>query len=286
MSAEDIPSGASCITSYPVSRHLDLLATSGEVGLFLAVPVGFASDPRLMLENLREAEEWKAKSGNLSMRAYALLAMDPAFHGENLFDQPGIAGARFSVEGGSPQELRGLGFPEGQWGECFEFFARTGRQLHIRATRPETLCFLLENLRPDLIVAFDHLGLAAGEADPADPEFRAVLDMAADRGNVFFKGPGFRTSLDPMKVAPVVETILRSCGPESVWLGATDAPFLWSDAASGQPLQDLIPSAVWALDYTAELSRQVCDALAGEISVQPEDLLTRNALNVFDRFSG
>jgi len=284
LSAGDIPSGASKISAYPVSRHLDSLAAAGEVALLLTVPVGFAPDPQLMFENLREAEEWKVRCGHDSPRVLALLAMDPAFHREGLFDRPGVAGARFSVESGSPAELRAQGFPDGEWAECFAFFARTGRQLHIRATRPDTLRFLLESLRPDLPVALDHFGLAAGEIDPADPDFRSVLETAAARGKVFFKGPGFRTSLHPAKTAPVVETILRVCGPESVWLGATDAPFLWSDAASGRPLQELIPSVDWALDYVRELSRLVCANLAGEVPVRPEDLLGRNALKVFDRF--
>lgn len=282
-SAGDIPSGASKISSYPVSRHLDQLAALGEPKLLLAVPVGFAPDPQLMFENLRQAERWKRESGNDSVRVLALLAMDPAFHREGLFARPGVAGARLSVENGSPDALRALGFPDGEWAGCFEFFARTGRQLHIRATRPDTLRFVLESLRPDLTVALDHFGLAAGQADPSEPGFRSVLETAAARGNVFFKGPGFRTSLDPSGTAPMVETILRICGPESVWLGATDAPFLWSDAASGRPLQELIPSARWAVDYVRRLSRRVCDGLAGEIPLRTEDLLGLNALRVFER---
>jgi len=283
-SASDIPRGASKISTYTVSQHLASLAAAGEVGLYLSVPVGFAPDPRLMLANLREAEAWKVRTGSEKTRILALLAMDPSFLREGLFHHTGIAGARFTVEAQTPDELRKTGFPEGEWAECFRFFADTHRQLHVRVTNNDTLRFLLDVLPPDLIVALDHLGLASGEAAPADPGFQSVLKAAADRGRVYFKGPGFRTSLDPMKVAPVVESILRSCGPESVWLGATDAPFLWSDADSGQPLQDLIPSTSRALDYVSTLAHRVGRGPGDPDSPSAEDLLSGNILRVFDRF--
>jgi len=279
---DDIPAGCSKFAEYPIERHLSALRAHDEVGLAIMAPVGFAPDPEIMFENLRAAERWKSETGNGSAKVAALLAMEVEFFRRGYFEKDGVAGARFSIENKTSADLEAMGFPEGDWARCLELFAETGRQLHVRTNDKHTLIHLFKTVPSPVVIALDHLGVKPGELDPGEPVLQEMLQAARSRGNVYFKGPGYRTALQTEGAVPLVCEIIRICGAESIWLGATDAPFLWSDATTGECLQEVIPSPSWVLDYVEALAGQV----ASKMSVDAGALLSGNALAAGERLPG
>lgn len=82
---------------------------------------------------------------------------------------------------------------------------------------------LVRQIPEDATILIDHLGLPdlAGE----DANFNSLLELAKERGNIFFKGPGYRTSLDLNIVRPIVKKIAGYVGVDHIILGASDGPF-------------------------------------------------------------
>lgn len=81
----------------------------------------------------------------------------------------------------------------------------------------------------DIPLVIDHLGLPDATKGANDSAFCSLLfDMKtrnATAAPVYYKGPGYRTSLDVRKVQPFVNAITAKLGINRLLLGATDAPF-------------------------------------------------------------
>lgn len=87
----------------------------------------------------------------------------------------------------------------------------------------------LAQLPQDIPVLIDHLGLPNVEQGVNEHGWTRLLALARSRNRtaapVYFKGPGYRTSISPTKVQPFVNAIVKALGPEYLLLGASDAPF-------------------------------------------------------------
>lgn len=81
----------------------------------------------------------------------------------------------------------------------------------------------IKQIPEDITILIDHLG--SPDIDNKDLPYEELLEIAAVRGNIYFKGPGYRTSLDVEKVKPIVKKIVTKVGIEKLMLGASDAPF-------------------------------------------------------------
>jgi hypothetical protein len=106
------------------------------------------------------------------------------------------------------------------------------------------------------------LGLPDAAKGANDPDFCALLAEMQSRNAtaspVYYKGPGYRSSLDVHKVQPFVNAIAAKLGIERLMLGASDAPFagpaLEADTRyHNKPLSTLV-DFVWMQHYTLQLA--------------------------------
>jgi predicted TIM-barrel fold metal-dependent hydrolase len=112
----------------------------------------------------------------------------------------------------------------------------------------------------DIAVVIDHLGLPSLD----DVEgYEVLLQALKERGNVYLKGPGYRTSLEVEKIIPLVRKAKELLGSEALMLGATDGPFAGpivdpKSPEKGKPLADFINYQT-VQQYTATLAEGVSD---------------------------
>lgn len=137
----------------------------------------------------------------------------------------------------------------------------------------------VRQLPQDIPLVIDHLGLPNVANGANDHHFRTLLAEMKTRNataaSVYYKGPGYRSSLDVRKVQPFVNAIAGALGVDHLILGATDAPFAGSALENdcrfyGKPLTSLTDfTRIRA--YTATLARGVSAALA----LNEQDVLFR-----------
>lgn len=81
----------------------------------------------------------------------------------------------------------------------------------------------IKQIPDNIVILIDHLGCP--DINNKDESYEDLLEIAAKRRNIYFKGPGYRTSLDVEKVKPIVKKIVEKVGVDKLMLGASDAPF-------------------------------------------------------------
>jgi len=106
--------------------------------------------------------------------------------------------------------------------EAFSYMEQSNKHVLVFGSA-ENLIALINQIPEGIKVLVDHLGLPC--IDKEDEAFAGLLKLAKKRGNVYFKGPGYRTSLDIDKVSPVIKQIVSEVGFNRLILGASDAPF-------------------------------------------------------------
>ncbi len=111
-----------------------------------------------------------------------------------------------------------------KWSAFFEKIRENGQHILVFGAG-EYLLGLVEQIPADIIILVDHLGLPAIFGESEDENYNKLLSFAASRGNVYFKGPGYRTSLDVNKVSVIIKKIVEKLGAEKLLLGASDGPF-------------------------------------------------------------
>lgn len=84
---------------------------------------------------------------------------------------------------------------------------------------------LVKQLPQDITLLIDHLGMPDIYNANGDEAFDELLRIVKARKNVYFKGPGYRTSLNVAQLKPVLKRIVESVGADHVILGASDGPF-------------------------------------------------------------
>jgi predicted TIM-barrel fold metal-dependent hydrolase len=141
----------------------------------------------------------------------------------------------------------------------------------------------------DIPLVIDHLGLPDATKGASDPAFCTLLaemhTRNATAAPVYYKGPGYRSSLDVHKMQPFVNAIAAKLGVERLMLGASDGPFagpaLEADVRyHGKPLSTLVDYG-WMNRYTETLAEGVAKAL----SLNEQDVkfrtLYRNAAELY-----
>jgi predicted TIM-barrel fold metal-dependent hydrolase len=108
-----------------------------------------------------------------------------------------------------------------QWADVFAKIKQNHQHILVFGDG-ENLLSTLKQIPDDITILIDHLGI---QKPNADTSFDELLEIAKQRGNVYFKGPGYRTSLDAQKVKPIVRKIIEKIGINRLILGASDAPF-------------------------------------------------------------
>ena len=275
--ASDIPAGCSRLHAYPISQHLDQLSAIDHVGLIVLQPLSFSTDPEMILSSVSEAEAWaRAQEHHIIVRA--VVAAEAALANPNVLQQAGIIGVRFMPGARSPESLKTeIDFGSQAWIDLCKALNNNGQQLHLQIANAASFQLILDMLHDQLPILLDHLA-AVGVNDSKNTAFNAIVNLAAQRGQVYFKGPGFRSAIQPEDVIPMTTHIVECCGPQALLLGATDAPFVWNAPHSETPLQELIPDAAWAYRFTQRLA----ELTAQQTNAEANDFLSNNALKVFN----
>ncbi|MFI8479031.1 amidohydrolase family protein [Pseudomonas sp. NPDC078700] len=193
----------------------------------------------------------------------------PDYATEERLAHPQVVGARIVLHDAKPETIGATRFSDAQW-EMFYSRLHAHQHLHIYAKEAETNLRVLQQIPENVRVVIDHLGSCHAERGPTEPAYLALLAEAKKRGNVWFKGPGYRTSSSPEVTARFVEQIIYSVGPEKLLLEATDAPHVGTDN-NGVPYSELFDLAK-AFSFV--------DAVAQHVSTQtqiPVDQLLRGA---------
>ncbi|MCK1788888.1 amidohydrolase family protein [Pseudomonas violetae] len=162
---------------------------------------------------------------------------EPAYATQERLSHPQVIGARIVLHDARPETVADTQFCDGQWSA---FYSRLlpHQHLHIYAKEAETNLCVLRQIPRDVRVIIDHLGTCHRKRDITEPAYIALLAEARDRGNVWFKGPGYRTSVHPEETARFVTQIVCAVGADKILLEATDAPHVGTDN-QGAPYSDL-----------------------------------------------
>ncbi len=132
--------------------------------------------------------------------------------------RPDIKGIRLYARDSVP-DISGV-----KWKEIFEILKQENKHLLIFGSSKNT-AELIEKVPNSITILVDHLGMPNIYSSGKDIDFIKLLEIARRRGDVYFKGPGYRTSLDITKVKPVVGKIVAMLGADKLLLGASDGPF-------------------------------------------------------------
>lgn len=128
----------------------------------------------------------------------------------------------------------------------------------------------IRQLPQDIPLVIDHLGLPDVSKGSNDHHFRTLLAEMKARNAVaapvYYKGPGYRSSLDVRKVQPFVTAIAGTLGINRLILGATDAPFAGNALENdcryhGKPLTSLTDFARIRA-YTSALAHGIAEAMS------------------------
>nr|WP_315435334.1 amidohydrolase family protein [uncultured Pseudomonas sp.] len=193
--------------------HLSILPDSENV---------FASFDEL--KNLQAADPQRYGG----VRLVGTIKADPAYATKERLSHPQVIGVRIVLHDARPQTVSPTQFSDEQW---LAFYQRLQphQHLHIYAKEAETNLRVLRQIPGDVRVIIDHLGTCHPERGITEPAWIALLAEASVRGNVCFKGPGYRTNSQPEETARFVTQIVRAVGADKILLEATDAPHVGTD---------------------------------------------------------
>jgi predicted TIM-barrel fold metal-dependent hydrolase len=110
-----------------------------------------------------------------------------------------------------------------KWMAVFDAVKKNGQHILVFGSG-DNLLQLVAQIPHEITILVDHLGMPDILPSGVDA-YTKLLEIAKNRGNIYFKGPGYRTSLDIEKVKPFVKTIVAAVGVNRLILGASDAPF-------------------------------------------------------------
>lgn len=193
--------------------HLSILADSDNV---------FASFDEL--KNLQAADPQRYGG----VRLVGTIKADPAYATKERLSHPQVIGARIVLHDAPPESVSPTQFSDEQW-QAFYQRLQAHQHLHLYAKEAETNLCVLRQIPRDVRVIIDHLGTCHPERGITEPAWIALLADASARGNVWFKGPGYRTSSHPEEAARFVTQIVRTVGADRILLEATDAPHVGTD---------------------------------------------------------
>ncbi len=187
--------------------------------------------------------------------------------------RPDVKGIRLYAKDAAP-DISGE-----NWREVFKILDHDKKQFLLYGAS-KFVAQLIEQIPAGITILVDHLGMPNIYAQGKDLEFNALLEIARKRGNVYFKGPGYRTSLDLAKVKPIIGKIIATLGADKLLLGASDGPFVGSVA---EPLPQYAGMKFdECMDYNKVIKfiHQLADSVAN--GVYADKLLYGNAKKLYD----
>lgn len=239
---------------HPLTGYLDALIDAGLVPqLINNVHLSILPDSENVFASFAELEALAARNPQRygGVRLVGTILADPAYATAERLAHPQVMGLRFVLHDAAPETVGPDDYASQDWEALFARL-RPDQHLHIYAQEPETNLRVLRQLPRGRAVMIDHLGTCRPERGIDDPAYLALLDEAVARGNVWFKGPGYRTTTEPEGTLPFVLRILDRLGPERLLLQASDAPHVGKDQSGRAYSATFDPRS--AFDYVSRLA--------------------------------
>lgn len=258
---------------HPLTAYLDQLIDAGIAPTVINnVHLSILPDSENVFASFEELKNLQASDPLRygEVKLVGTIKADPAYATRERLSHPQVVGARIVLHDARPETVSDTRFSDGQWAS---FYARLlpHQHLHIYAKEAQTNLRVLRQVPEDVRVIIDHLGSCHSERGTTEPAYVALLNEARRRGNVWFKGPGYRTSAYPEEAARFVMQIVGEVGADKILLEATDAPHVGT-ANNGVPY-----SALFDLNKAFSF----VDAVAHHVSTEtriPVDQLLRGAV--------
>ncbi|WGK88259.1 amidohydrolase family protein [Pseudomonas migulae] len=240
---------------HPLTTYLDKLIDAGVVPTIINnVHLSILPDSENVFASFDELKSLQAANPSRygDVRLVGTIKAEPAYATNERLSHPQVIGARIVLHDARPETVSDTRFNDEQWSA---FYARLlpHQHLHIYAKEAETNLRVLRQIPDDVRVIIDHLGSCHSERGATEPAYLALLAEAGRRGNVWFKGPGYRTSVSPVETARFVTQIVSALGADKILLEATDAPHVGTDN-NGVAYSELfdLPSAFDFVDAVAQ----------------------------------
>jgi predicted TIM-barrel fold metal-dependent hydrolase len=240
---------------HPITAYLDSLITAGIVPTLINnVHISILPDSENVFASFKELQSLQVKDPQRygGVKLVGTIKADPVYATQERLAHPQVIGARIVLHDAKPETVGDSSFSDGQWSA---FYSRllAHQHLHIYAKEAETNLRVLRQIPDDVRVIIDHLGSCHAERGASEPAYIALLEEARRRGNVWFKGPGYRTSVSPEEAARFVVQIVRTVGTDKILLEATDAPHVGTNN-DGVPYAGLfdLPKAFSFVDAVAQ----------------------------------
>lgn len=266
-----------CPDPHPLAAYLDRLIDSAAAPRLLNnVHLSVLPDSANVFASFAELERLQQRNPGRygAVRLVGTIWADPDYATAQRLAHPQVQGVRIVVHDAGPDAIADYACTDARWRALFARL-RADQHVHIYAQQAATACKLLRQLPTGVRVLIDHLGTCDARRGVDEPGFCALLAEARRRGNVYFKGPGYRTASDPALVLPFAVRIVESLGAQRLLLQASDAPHVGADAqgrAYGAQF-----TAVTAFDFAAQLAR----ATAAQTGVAADALLYGAAAEIF-----
>lgn len=216
---------------HPLTVYLDKLIDAGIAPTVINnVHLSILPDSENVFASFDELKKLQAANPLRygAVRLVGTIKAEPAYATQERLSHPQVVGARIVLHDARPETVSDTRFSDGPW---LAFYSRLlpHQHLHIYAKEAETTLRVLRQIPRDVRVIVDHLGTCHSERGITEPAYIALLTEARERGNVWFKGPGYRTSVYPEETARFVTQIVYAVGADKILLEATDAPHVGTD---------------------------------------------------------
>lgn len=205
------------------------------------------------------------------------IVADPEYATAERLSHPQIYGVRIVLHD-TPLEKVGISqYMSADWESLFARL-KPRQHIHVYSKLPEVNLRVLRQMPNNIPVVIDHLGTCHSERGVDDIEYLNLLTYARNRGNVWFKGPGYRTSINPEVTAEFVVQIIRLVGADKILLEATDAPHVGVDPTGIAYAHAFSPVAAYGF------VDQISSIVAEQTGSSAEALLRHATTGVFPSF--
>lgn len=211
---------------HPLTSYLDRLIDSGVTPTLLNnVHLSILPDSENVFASFHEL----ARLQDLNPGRYGMVKLvgtikaDPEYATEDRLSHNQIVGVRIVLHDAKPDSVKCGQFSDAAWLGLYSRL-RANQHVHIYAKEAETNYRVLQQIPKSIRVVIDHLGSCHSERGADEPAYLRLLEEARHRGNVWFKGPGYRTATDSVETAKFVAKIVNRVGSDRILLEATDAP--------------------------------------------------------------
>ncbi|WP_210339508.1 amidohydrolase family protein [Ensifer sp. ENS08] len=264
---------------HTLSAYLEHLSETGAMPrLVNNVHLSILPDSANIFASFDEMESLKrsdpGRYGDVAL--VGTIKADPEYATAERLRHPQVVGVRIVLHDTPPDRVSEAQYTGSGWKALFERL-RPDQHVHVYAKEAGTNLRVLRQIPRHIPVLIDHLGSCHAERGANEPSYRALLEEAKARGNVWFKGPGYRTSATVDGALPFVLAIVSGVGPDRILLSASDAPHVGADGG-GRSFESQF-DAVAALNFSEALANA-----ASEItSVPARQLLSAAAYYIFPR---